>query len=340
MTDLNRYLIAMESNREANSISQITKKFPIKYPKELNNYQFDMKGNFNKSLKSIIEDFFYKSDWEKRFNNILADVLVIPKNKQKIENWCEKNDYKVDSFNIELVNIYFREYPKDINYNQMYINISFSNIDRYDAPGFPQLMQPILSQIIKSDIGNEWIVEKGEYPTDFNIYRSLTSKETKVLKDIQNSANEKQKLAKEKAAEAKKNRDQKNTERINLEIANNTDRFYKQSLKDQAIEIVSYFTENNKYYFDKYNLKLAENSLNSLKSIKLNPGEKVFKFSYNYQNSFDLWGEPVNLQRECYVVTSENSNYKKLEKVYFLNYIDITSETFESYMKKKALSKV
>ena len=269
MIDLESYLIpAMESDTTISSISSIIKKYPIKYPKELNKYQFDDKGNFDNSVKTALEEFFY-SKWEKRFNDILSEALSLPAYKEKIKSYCEKTGYSIKDFELELYDIYFRYYKDEPKSTQMYLNISFRNMDRYDAPGFPQLMGPILSQIVKYDIGNKWVVSMEEYPTDFSIYRPLNSSEMKVLQQLQDTIDEKKRIAKEKASASKKLRDQKNKERVDQEISKDSKRFYDQALKAQAMEIVKHFTFKQKWYYVNTNdidLQQAKESCEDLKA--------------------------------------------------------------------------
>lgn len=339
---LESYLIpAMESDINNGSISSIIKKYPIKYPNELNNYQFDMKGNFDKGTKSSIENFFYHG-WSKRINSILSEVFELPQYNQKIKKYCEKTNFKISDFKIQLVDIYFRVYKKDVKNNNMFINITFDDIDRYNAPGFSNLMLPILSQVIKSDIGSNWIVEAGEYPTDFNIHRNLTSSEIKPLVNIQECIDKKNNEAKQKAAKAaaaKKLRDQKMQELINNELKN-SEKFYSQSVEKQAMEIIKFFTFDTKMYYDNYDTsELLPRCNNELKSIKPENGEKIITLKYDEPNSFNIFGKSIRMPRIAIAITDDSSNYKKLKKVYFVYHNKTISRTLESYIKEKILSK-
>jgi len=330
---------------ESLNVNSIIKKYPISYPKEMFEFQFDTNGRFDKSLKDKIEEFFYESNWQKRFNDILIESLSSENYSKKIKSFTDKVDYNVsiNDFKIYLSSVYFSEYPPDVTMNNLYINIHCNNIDRYDAPGFPQLMLPILSEIVKNDIGGGFKVERGEYPTYFAITRPLNGNESKALQNIKKSKDIKKKEEAEKRKIAKALRSEKVEELTNKAVAENSEKFYKQSLMNQAMEIVKYFTFDIKYYYDNYSVQEGmHNSVEPIeKRIKLDDGEKVFKFNYKHPSSFNLHGKPVDNQRVCYVISDSSSNYKKLKKVYFLGYTynQVMAESFNTYMKKKVTTK-
>ena len=338
MSNIYSYIIANEGTTEPNSITQILKKFPITYPKEMYEFQFTLDGKFEKSVKTTVHNFFQTSGWTKRFNEILSLLLETKKYNQKIIAYCERYGYKISDFKIDLIDAYFSEYTKDVRTNQLYINISFHNIDRYDAPGFQQLMNPILTYIVKNDIGNNWFVENGEYPTDFIICRPLSNAESNALKKIHDLNEAKKKEKAEKNSIARKKYAEKVSKKVELENYLNSNKFYGKSLREQAFEIVNFFTLDKKYYYDRYTLSNMNNIFSKLESMKENEGEKIFKFKYERKNAFDIFGKPVTIPLTCYVVTKNDSDYKKLDKVYFLDYENIRSETFNTYIKKKVLS--
>ena len=311
------------------------------YPKELWNYKFTSNGKFDNATKSAIKSVIETSAWETRLNELFTKAIISPKYKKKINEYCEKNGIKINKFEIEVLQVYFRENSKSPENNNMFINITFRMIDRYNCPGFVSIVTPILLDIIKSDMGNEWIVERSEYPTDFIIYRKLNNNEVKTLQDIKNNINIKQNSINENRKATRKLHKEKINETIEQEISNNSEKFYNQSLKDQALEIVKYFTFNSSYYYDKPLLnKKIPKELASIESIKLDSGEKMFKFEYMHPKSFEIYhGKPIQNKLICYAISSKENNYKKLNKVYFIKYEHIVSETFNSYIKAKVTNK-
>lgn len=339
-TVLESYLIsALESDTTSTSIGSIIKKYPIKYPKELYNYQFDDNGKFSKDTKSVLEGFF-TGTWGSRFNNILSEALELPKHKQRLEAYCNKSGYKLNDFRIRLDSADCYDSRDNALHSTFSINISFYNLDRYEAAGFPQAILPVLNDIVKADMGSQWKVEQIEYATDFTIYRPLNSTETKVLHGVQNRVNEKRQAQKEKAAASKKIRDQKNSERLDREMSENAEKFYTQPLKAQAMEIVKFFTFGIEWYCTDYEVKMNQTICKSFECMKLKPGEKAFKFNYTHPKTFDFRDEkPLNHPLVCYAITNSDSDYKKLEKVYFINYDRAVSKTFRSYIEAKMKAK-
>lgn len=313
----------------------------INYPKELNLYQFTTNGKFDQSTKANINSFFENSDWIKKLNESFYEILTSPKYDQKFKSFCDKTGYKLSMFKIYLLTVYFNDNNKNVINNNVYINITFEDIDRYDCPGFVSLVKPILSYIIKTEMGSNWILEGSEYPTDFIIYRKLNSEEIKSLRIIQKSNNEIRKQQAETARNAKAARTQKINELYEQELKKCSEAFYNQSLKDQAFEILKYYTFNRKCYYDEYSLDIMiPNELNIIKSTRLKRDEKMFAFDYIQPNSFDINSKPIQNKLTCYAIANKESDYKKLVKLYYINYIRRDSATFNTYIKSKVLDKI
>lgn len=303
------------------------------YPKELSAYKFTTNGKFDPSTKTSINEFFENSDWIKRLNKLFNEVLTSSKYNQKVKVFCNKTGYKLSDFKFYLLTVHFNENSKNAMNNNVYINITFDNIDRYDCPGFVSLVKPILSNIIKTEMGANWILEGSDYPTDFIIYRKLNSEEEKSLQTIQQSNDE---IKKQKAA-----KNSKTNELYKQELKNSNEAFYKQSLKDQALEILKYFTFNKKWYYDNNLLKYQiPNKLKYIKSIKLNPDEKMIAFDYIHPNSFNRDGNPIQNKLTCYAITNKDSGYKKLVKLYYIYYDQVAAATFNTYIKSKVTKSI
>lgn len=254
MINLESYLIpAIESDSTISSIEAIIKKYPINYPKELNNYKFGDSGNFDENVEKTIKKFFFSADYTSRFNNVLRETLSLVKYKEKIKKYCEKTNYTIDDFKIEIDDVYFRYYRDDIKNNQMYVYISFGDrIDRYEAPRFPQLMLPILSEIVKNDFGSQWIVKNEEYPTEFTIYRPLNSAEVKFLQEIH----------------------ERNISAKNKEIDEKINKFYRMPIYKQIKTMFDDIIFEDGYYEWDIGVKLNE------KRFNLNEGDKIINLKF------------------------------------------------------------
>lgn len=294
MINLESYLIpAMESDNAPRSINEILKKYPIKYPKELDNYQFDEKGNFTESMQNTVEEFFFKSDWEERFNNILQEALSLSKYQEKVKRYCEKSDYNVEDFKIDIYHISFGYYRDDVRRNQLYLHISFeTRMDRYDAQGFPQFILPILNEIVHVSMGNQWIIENVDYPTRFTIYRPLTSSEIRSLREIQ----------------------KRNASVKNKEIDEKLNKFYSMPLTKQISHMFEDIISENGWYECDVDVKINEKRLN------LNDGDKLFHVNFHKLNVIG--------------VANKDSNYKKLKKLYYLDYGQLRCITVKQYFER------
>lgn len=325
------------------NIPTIVKETKLQYPSCFKSYEFDKDGNFTKEFKGKIEKFLNDSKWESHFNHILSETLKLPNYSKRIEDYCKKSGQKESDFRISLLEPYFDQNKKIPSNNNMYISFSFYDIDRYDCQGFHQLIFPILKLITKYDMGNEWIVESYDDPTNFCIYRKLSGSELKNLQNIQSSL-EAKKNEKNKAnaikAKARKEKDKAQFDEV---YEKDSERFYSQSLKDQAMEIVNYFikVKDRVFYYNRYQVKEGiPSEIN--RYLKSNPGKdkKITAFDYIQENSGDMMsGKPIKLNLKCFAVTSASSDYKKLDTLYFLLFDRFVSITYNKYLQFKLKNK-